>query len=420
MTSSVIEKLIPYLRNGDRIPHRIVLDALNQASDSRRGDMERRVAREISTEAGDYLPRFHLLDFISAKLSDEDCLRAVTERKVIIARMEDLLPATFGLLGEMEARTVSSIVEQVFDCAIGYQYIERAAYSSQQRKVVLKDVYALVDLLNQIEPLLERSGWHVKGEYEDHKRAIARIFSRDTSDLASFGELRKEMKSLRLAAEVALFRDSIGDEPFFVGDNKARTHIVEFAYNLSLRFGKPSFVTTPGSDFSNLCSLLFELATGTQDESLAGAINRFARSELKARIDREEMQFRDEESDEGVARREADNFADVKGRLLSLDASKELWLRILSSRSWDTFSEEQMSLRLADIRNEREIAEKTQGPHLVWASQISPAVHEQYRQEIENHEQTTLRLAIKLGLLTRAQRSQHPFGESQGSGSTQP
>ncbi|WP_047463375.1 hypothetical protein [Rhizobium rhizogenes] len=420
MTSSAIEKLIPYLRSGDRIPHRVVLDALNEASDGRRGDAERRVAREISTEAGDYLPGFHLLDFISAKLSDDDCLRAVVERKVIIARMEDLLPAVFGFLGEMEARAVSSVVEQVFDCSIGYQYIQRAAYSSQQRKVILNDVHALVGLLNQIEPLLERSGWHVRGEYEEHKRAMARIHSRDTSDLASFDELRKEIKGLRLAAEVALVRDSIGDEPFLVGDNKARTHIVEFAYNLSLRFGQPSFVTTPGSDFSNLCSLLIELATGVQDESLAGAINRFARSELKARIDREEIEFRDEESDEGIARREADNFAHIKGSLLSLDASKELWLRILASRSWDTFSEEQIALRLSDIRNEREIAEKTQGPHLVWASQMSPAVHEQYRQEIEDHERTMLRLAIELGLLTRAQRAQHSFGENQESGSTQP
>ncbi|MGO7800610.1 hypothetical protein ACC710_37360, partial [Rhizobium ruizarguesonis] len=48
--------------------------------------------------------------------------------------------------------------------------LDMPSYSSQQRKVVLKDVYALVDILNQIEPLLERSGWHVKGEYEDHKR----------------------------------------------------------------------------------------------------------------------------------------------------------------------------------------------------------------------------------------------------------
>lgn len=420
MTSSAIEKLIPYLRSGDRIPHRVVLNALNEASDSRGGDAKRRVAREIWTEAGDYLPGFHLLDFISAKLSDEDCLRAVTERKVIVARMEDLLPAVFSFLGRMEARAVSSIVEQVFDCSIGYQYIERAAYSSQQRKVVLKDVHALVGLLNQIEPMLERSGWHIKGEYEDHKRAMTRIHSRDPSDFASFDELRNEMKSLRLAAEVALVRDSIGDEPFLVGDNKARTHIVEFAYNLALRFGQPSFVTTPGSDFSNLCSFLFELATGVQDESLAGAINRFARSALKARIDREEIEFRDEESDEGIARREADNFAHIKGSLLSLDAYKELWLRILASRSWDTFSEEQIVLRLADIKNEREIAEKTQGPHLVWASQMSPAVHEQHRQKMEDHDRTMLRLAIELGVLTRAQRAQHSFGENQESGSTQP
>src|SRR4051812_44096355 len=57
----------------------------------------------------------------------------------------------------------------------------------------------------------------------------------------------------------------------------------------------PKLVTTPGSDFSTLCSLLFEAVSGNADEGLAGAINRYARSEDRKRWDREGEEEQDPE-----------------------------------------------------------------------------------------------------------------------------
>jgi hypothetical protein len=52
-----------------------------------------------------------------------------------------------------------------------------------------------------------------------------------------------------------------------VADNQAKTHSVDMVYDISLSYGGPPLVTTPGSDFSALCSLVFEIATGKADEA---------------------------------------------------------------------------------------------------------------------------------------------------------
>src|SRR6185436_17873917 len=57
-------------------------------------------------------------------------------------------------------------------------------------------------------------------------------------------------------------------------------------YRMSTQWNGPKLVTTPGSDFAALCSLLFEAASGKSDEGLAGAINRYARSEARRQWDR--------------------------------------------------------------------------------------------------------------------------------------
>jgi hypothetical protein len=69
--------------------------------------------------------------------------------------------------------------------------------------------------------------------------------------------------------------------------NETRKTVVECAYHMCTIFGGPKLVTTPGSDFSVLCSLLFEAVSGRSDEGLAGAINRYARSDARAEWDRE-------------------------------------------------------------------------------------------------------------------------------------
>src|SRR4051812_357080 len=64
-------------------------------------------------------------------------------------------------------------------------------------------------------------------------------------------------------------------------ENDQRTDLVENVYHMCTMWDGPKLVTTP------LCSLMFEAATGNSDEGLAGAINRYARSNDRRQWDLE-------------------------------------------------------------------------------------------------------------------------------------
>jgi hypothetical protein len=53
----------------------------------------------------------------------------------------------------------------------------------------------------------------------------------------------------------------------------------------------PPLVTTPGSKFSSLCGLLYEIVSGSPDESLSGAINRYARSKDRKKVDLHDLEY---------------------------------------------------------------------------------------------------------------------------------
>jgi hypothetical protein len=223
--------------------------------------------------------------------------------------------------------------------------------------------------------------------------------------LSELDQVKDELKQLIFAADIVAYREKIGDEHFIVGDNKARTHIVECAYSLALYLGKPQFVTTPGSDFAFLCGLIFELATGISDESLAGAINKFARSELRKQLDRHEEELCKENSAEGIRELEADNFAQVKERIAQLLGEHSFWNDMAASRQWDEFQTTQLTLRTLDVLKQIVNATQEYGPHLVWASQRSKRDQERFWREMEENDARLLSLEIELGQLRRAKRS---------------
>jgi hypothetical protein len=256
-------------------------------------------------------------------------------------------------------------------------------------------------LAEQLDEVLDQASMHVDSEFHHHKDAIARFYE-TKHELRHIENLRRELMALRFASRLTLYRDSVGERSFYIGENKAKTHVVECAYRLALQFGAPAFKTTPGSDFSNLCSLILELATGLPHESLAGAINKFARSPQRREIDEEEKIHRYENSDEGIAEYESDNFSSVKSRIKSLEAEEAFWRNMLSSQSWDEKSIQQISVRMLDVIQQKQTAMKEHGPFIVWASQISPTTLDEWRQESERHENKMLSLAVELGQRVRS------------------
>jgi hypothetical protein len=101
----------------------------------------------------------------------------------------------------------------------------------------------------------------------------------------------------------------------------------------------------------------------------------------------------------------------VKQRIKELSKSEEFWRKMMSAREWDKFSESQIALRLVDVLEQREKATLTHGPHLVWASQISPSTRQSYMDELLDHEQQRLKLAIEVGQQKRRANLSTRFSE---------
>lgn len=381
-----------------------MLRVLNLSTDSFFAERERAAAREFSEEAAAYLPSSALLDFISCKIEDDECRAIILNRRTLINRMQNLAAPILVFFGDIEEQSIGSVLSQLSECYADYHFVEASPYASVQRKTVLNDVQRLIDQLDSLDKLLDKAWRHVDIEHETHKRAIQQVAKGDAYPVRSIDQLRDELRLLRFSADLALYKDAIGERAFFTSDNKARTHIVETAYRLSLQFDTPQLVTTPGSDFSTLCSLMFELATGVADESLAGAINRFARSEERREIDRDEQSFRYENSDEGMHEREADNFAHVKSASDRLASEAAFWRTMRRARQWDDFALQQIAMRLVYVRDELEIAAKMNGPHFVWASQMGPTLRHEYTEGLHESGEMLLRLAVELGRAVRARR----------------
>ncbi|QRM39467.1 hypothetical protein F3X89_17385 [Rhizobium rhizogenes] len=396
-----IQKIMPYLQSGEKIPHRLMLYALNESTDTLFTEGRRAAANAILEGAGDYLGAYYLMDFISAKTDQEVVERDIQERSKYVARLQELFPAIVDLLGLNDPSGVSSTLHQITDCCHDYPLIETSDFSTTQRKAVLRDLDLLVERVRELNDLLEVVGKHVDIEFRHHKEAVHRMTRSNVYPARNLHSFQGDLRILGFVTELVKYHDETGGPAFYVGGNKARTHIVEYAYRLAIQFDSPKFVTTPGSDFSILCSLIFELATGLSDESLAGAINKFARSKLRDEIDRDEVATRYENSDEGMRDWEADNFAHVKDKIAALSISEKFWRQMDSSRNWDEFSKGQMAIRLVDVLEQKEDALKQHGPHIVWASQISLVTREAQMKEMEEFEAESLKLAIKVGRMVR-------------------
>jgi hypothetical protein len=144
--------------------------------------------------------------------------------------------------------------------------------------------------------------------------------------------------------------------------NDQRTTVVEWAYHMCTMWDGPKLVTTPGSDFAALCSLLFEAVSGRSDEGLAGAINRYARSEERKQWDRE---------GEGEDERDNDNFLSEKNTMRSSEEEVELCKVLLQEPSLSDMAKVLLHTRMKHEQHSYEVARTTYGPRQVYPSQLN-------------------------------------------------
>lgn len=213
-------------------------------------------------------------------------------------------------------------------------------------------------------------------------------------------ELKSDLNFLSAYLQFCAYKANKDSEFLVVIGNDAKTHLVDCTYKLALSEGLPLFVTTPGSDFASLCSIIFEIATGIADESLAGAINRYARSNERAEADQYEIDY----SPERDRARDEDNFYDLKHS----DVGSEEDIAELEAMLRDTsLSPEARLLVMCELEEAYESAERRQklhGPFIVWASQMKIDWDERMH-EHENFKAKQLQSDIEFGKLQRARRT---------------
>lgn len=400
---SPISKIIPCIHSGEVIPHVEMLEALNEAVSGLFDEQRREVASTISPEAGRYLASEDLMPFIRADISDLEMQQLVSQRRLFVSRLANLLPSVLELLGIKSEADVKSALMQIDDCCRDFQLVKNSDYSSKQRKKILSDLNAVSDLSGELELTLERVGNHISIDFDQHAEAYKRVTKRSGTD-TTYLDLLRLISDLRFVSKLIIYKDSIGERAFYVGDNRARTHVVEYAYRMALQFDRPKFTTTPGSDFSTLCSQMYELATGEADESLAGAINKFGRSDERREIDEDERLSRYENSDEGMAAREADNFASVKEAIQTCEVEVKFWQSMLTSEGWAEFEQGQIAFRLMDAIERRDAELSKHGPFLVWASQMAFEDRRAIWDPMEEYERLNLDVAARLGRRVREGR----------------
>lgn len=395
-----LSKLLSHISSYQSIPNDMMIEAFNAAATTSRDSQYRRAAEDILPGAGIYLHPIALSWFISARGSDDEAREAIRHRQAYVTRAAALMPAFLSLLDVKNDGDLGPILRCVDDFCRDFPAITAASHEKKVRKEICAGIRRVTRAVGELAGLLDEFGHHIDIEFDHHKAALVRESGSDRF-AQSFEPFCRDLQRLALAGEVVTYRESSGSGGLIVTDNKTKTRTVECVYQLSVWRDAPPFVTTPGSDYAIACSILYEIASGERDVSLAGAINKFARSAARTEISEEEQSLRWDNSDEGMLAREADNFAAVREQTSKLQGEATFWGNLLQSRQWDAFSRRELLERRTDVLEQLERALLENGPHLVWGDQVRRAYESVHFDDSEEMEDRLLKAEIALGQARR-------------------
>ena len=251
------------------------------------------------------------------------------------------------------------------------------------------------ELIGEFEAQLEA---FYKVDHEIDIHALNTINSR----LAKFVNLLDTLKLVSEAIEITIL-DISSSHPRRrqINYNMTKSDVVSLAYDLSKTCGGPKMVTTPGSQFSFLCSLIYEMATGEVGQSLAGAIIQFSNSRERQEADENE----DENSNDEAAYESNDNFYSQRVAVRRAIETSD-WYRSAADNSGLRVPTKLALLRRAALSleeaNERQ---KRHGPFIVWADHAPHADREAWHREFEESQEELREARILLGESRRALRN---------------
>jgi len=356
-------------------------------------------ANSLLPNAGNYLPRWWVRKFIRAEISDDEAREAIASTQLLIERMRELFPALVQHLKITDPLRAGMTFNIVFDACADYPTILRSGHKEANRKKIIQRMVKIQKHIVKLGVLLEDGDATRDYGFDNaHRLYMKHVYNKEF-EATNFWKLKRDINFLSYYLQFCIYKSHKESDFLVVIGNDAKTHLVDCAYGLTLPKGYPPFVTTPGSDFSSLCSIIYEIASGVANESLAGAINRYARSEERAEADRNEVEY----SSEREIARDEDNFYDLKHSSAgSASEIAELEAMLRDVR----LSKEARLLVFCELEEAIENAEKREklhGPFLMWASQMKIDWDERLR-EHQDFEEKRLQSDIDFGKSRRSRR----------------
>ncbi|MGX1743435.1 hypothetical protein ACWIEX_17945 [Bosea sp. NPDC055353] len=353
-----------------------------------------RVAESLVPESSKYLPQEHASALTRADITEEHAKREIALQKKFFKRLANLLPSLLRHFRFDQPSEILKALTQIDDCHQDFSIIKKSQRRDKARRLAMQEFSAAQRALTNAAAALSKVDSIASIEYE-HLRS-AHLGERHSGTYRSYGtsDLVHEMELCSAAIEICTLRAEQEDEYMPLSGSGVSTHVVEAAFSLCIWYNGPPLVTTPGSDFSTVCSIIYEIASGCADESLAGAINRFARSEDKQRLLAEQEQTRIENEDTSVP----DNFRAVTSDIARAREDIELYGQLTAIPNLSLTAGMLANSMVRDAEARIDAARRKYGPNLIWAHQIS---HEHW-ERIETAHQTLKQKAILLGELRRA------------------
>ncbi|MBZ9711356.1 hypothetical protein LB543_32175 [Mesorhizobium sp. ESP7-2] len=397
MTITASGKDLQHLVSGERVPLDVTARVFQEHFLLLADEVD--YANTLMKDAGTYLGSWALRRFIRAELSEDVAREVIASNRVLLSRMQGLFPEIVRQLRITDPNRARITFNIVFDTCSDYQAILANGRREANRRKLIQRMVKLQQRVFELSKLLSDSDVTHEGGFEPAQRLYMKRVHGKAEEARPFWKLERDVRFLSGYLELEVYRARTKPNSVRVPDNQAKSHIVNAVYELVLSEGNPRFVTTPGSEFSYLCSLLFEIATGTPDESLAGAISRYARSSERAEADQQEIDYGEERN----RARDEDNFYDIKNSTFGSDQQvAELQAELRDK----TLSPEARLLVMCELEEMVEAVEnrdRVHGSFIMWADQIKIDWAEQARaRDARNREE--LQRDIETGKQRRSKR----------------
>jgi len=348
----------------DQIPLEAAIRIFHESSN--RFDEEVGYGNSLLKDAGTHLSPWTLRRLIRAEISNDIALEEVRKNRILLNRLCTLFPEIVRRLRITNSERAKITFNIVYDSCYDYRSTLGSGRQEANRKKLIQKMDHLKRRASELSTLLDDDATTRSFSFESAQRLIMKRVYGKVGETRPVWRLQQDIKLLSWHLELEIYRARRKPRSVSVPDNQAKTHLVDAVYGLALSEGYPPFVTTPGSEFSYLCSLLFEIATGKPDESLAGAINRYARSNERAEADQHEVDY----GEERARARDEDNFYDIKN---STYGSDEDIAELLSEVRDPAQSAQARLLVMCELQEMVEAIEnrdRIHGPFVMWADQI--------------------------------------------------